>query len=131
VIQTDHFDYANYAGCIALIDGDTSENGCAAKYQAYAYCLESVCFPCARSVADHRACFDEATFADCSAYRADDVCARDPKYAICNSYASYAETTVALGKLFCVTGPTTKPVEPRDAGSLSDAATAPDADDAD
>ena len=125
VIQSDHRLYPNYPGCVALLEGDESDTGCAAKLAAYLYCREAVCFACGATQSLHDACFVETDATECSAYRAADVCAAAPRYAVCDEYPSFAEGFLAMGKLFCVTG---LPTNGADAGGGLDSGQRPIAD---
>src|SRR6266536_581408 len=46
VIGWDKRWYANVGGCMALIDGDATENGCGAKHNALQTCRNAACANC-------------------------------------------------------------------------------------
>jgi hypothetical protein len=97
---------ANKAGCIALIDGDTSETSCGAKTQAADVCVYSSCLAaCVLPApdADFAACEKASRSGTCSAYVNNAACAQLPSYASC-FYASFREYYDAMVDLFCVSG---------------------------
>jgi hypothetical protein len=97
---------ANRAGCIALIDGDTSETGCGASTQAADICVFAACIAaCAPQApeADLSACENAAINGPCSAYSNKAACAQLPRYASC-LYSNFSEYYNAMTNLFCVSG---------------------------
>ncbi len=92
---------ANVAGCVALVDGDTSSTGCGAKYQAWDACVIDACDYCPPGT--FTSCSTVARTTTCGAYEAAAQCANDPKYAICHqtTFESYFTT---FGAMFCAAG---------------------------
>jgi len=56
---------SNVPGCMALIDGDTSSTGCAAKYQAYFACVDDAC---------GQSCISHEQYSECTNRAASDMC---------------------------------------------------------
>ena len=111
---------ANRAGCVALIDGDTSETGCGAKTQAADVCVYTACdAACTPPVADadFTACQMAARNGACSAYVNKAACAQLPRYASCISYSSFRDYYDAMVDLFCVSGPAGSTAEGGAAGA--------------
>lgn len=97
----------NISGCIAEVDGDTSESGCGAKDQAYSDCLRAACESSCwlnKPDAAYADCRTKAAAGACHAEQLADVCAKSPKYAVCNNYPVFGDYFTAIGSLFCVTG---------------------------
>jgi hypothetical protein len=97
---------ANQAGCLALVDGDSSATGCGAKRQAAELCVYTACnTACARPVSNEvvGACDSAAQSDACSAYFSEAACALSPRYAACD-YTSAADYFTAMADLFCVSG---------------------------
>jgi hypothetical protein len=98
---------ANLAGCIALIDGDSSDAGCGAKYEAYQFCKIDACETnCpvdstnAASFTAFNNCEDDAGGTVCAAITAAATCGADAKYARCK-FASYEAYIVGIGNIMC------------------------------
>jgi hypothetical protein len=89
----------NIGGCMALIDGDLSANGCAAQYEAWQSCQIAACSYCPGGT--YTSCATPAQTTQCGPYQAAaSQCASDPAYAGC--FGSSFETAFeALGALFC------------------------------
>jgi hypothetical protein len=98
---------ANRAGCIALIDGDSSATGCGAKTQAAGVCenfaCSASCTPQASS-ANFAACEMASFSGTCTDYFSKAACAQLPRYASCE-YSTFADNYNAMADLFCVSGP--------------------------
>jgi hypothetical protein len=97
---------------LALVDGDTSADGCASRYQAYYQCLDAVCMQNCSAYADYEGCSTVAATGVCAPYLRAAACRLKPIYAICTKYETFDEYFFAIGSAFCV--------EPVDAGVLSD-----------
>jgi hypothetical protein len=99
---------ANRAGCIALVDGDSSATGCGANTQAADVCRYSACIAaCTPSVSDtaFSTCERAAESGACIAYFSKAACAQLPRYASCD-YSDFPAYYTAMADLFCVSGPT-------------------------
>ena len=101
----EQFSRANQAGCIALVDGDTSATGCGAKRQLALSCIEA---SCARTCSINRSriawetCQQEAALTQCRKYVESASCYK-PEYAKC-FHAFFKDYFVETGKQFCVSG---------------------------
>ena len=98
---------ANRAGCIALVDGDSSATGCGAKTQAADVCQYTACLAaCTAPVsnADFAACEKTARNGACRAYVDQAACSQLPRYASC-SYSDFSEYYRAMADLFCPSEP--------------------------
>jgi hypothetical protein len=107
---------ANRAGCIALVDGDSSATGCGASTQAAQVCQNAACLAACTlqvSSADFIACEIATINGACSAYFSKATCAQLPRYASCE-YPTFATSYSAMADLFCVTG---LPVSPGAGGA--------------
>jgi hypothetical protein len=87
----------NRAGCIALIDGDSSPTSCAAKLQAFESCSINACLVCPYQ---YVACSAIANTSVCKSFAADAQCANNAKYSVCNA-GSLDMNFKALGRMFC------------------------------
>ena len=100
----------NIAGCIANSEGDTTKDGCGAKYQAANDCADESCVNCddsdaaalkAKNACIQKAltstCQDQATAADCANALLD----TGGKAEQCNGGNSFEEAAAILGKLWC------------------------------
>ena len=94
---------ANRAGCIALIDGDSSATGCGARRQAAEMCMYTTCLAVCTSDATATACENTAENGPCSTYFSQAACAELPRYASCE-YSDFTEYYSAMADLFCVSG---------------------------
>ena len=126
---------ANISGCMAIVDGDTSDTGCAAKVQAAALCNDTACSAnCPIDSTDqttltasfkaYNTCEREAaaTGGVCAAENAAAApCQNDAKYSACKA-SSFEGYLLQIGNIICASG------NAADAGS--DASDASDADDA-
>ena len=126
---------ANISGCMALVDGDTSNTGCAAKVQAAALCNDAACSAnCpidstsqttltasfnAYNSCERKAAATGGVCADENAAAA--PCQNDSRYAACKA-SSFEGYLLQIGNIICASGNVS------DAGS--DASDASDADDA-
>lgn len=127
----------NYSGCMALIDGDLSETGCAAKVQAAANCENAACAEnCPldnsstaaenASVNAFNACTSKADDVVCdSEIRLASYCASDAKYDACNFGNGFEAYAIGIANLMCASGIVT------DAGIADASDDASDAADAD
>jgi hypothetical protein len=93
---------ANVGGCIALTDGDVSEDGCGARQAASVECTQAACQSCGADT--YLDCKTAARDTVCAPYAAASACARHPRYARCTEYASYADYFLAIGEIFCNDG---------------------------
>lgn len=94
----------NVGGCIALLDGDTSETSCGARRQAVDLCFQSVCEEaCTDDVEGIPDCFTEA-YPACKRYADAASCSLLPQYSLCAGYTTYPEFVLALGNVFCGSG---------------------------
>jgi hypothetical protein len=92
---------ANVGGCMALIDGDLSANGCGAKYEAWLSCQIAACSYCPEGT--YVSCAVPAQSGACGAYEAAaKQCASDPKYSTCTSQPTFEAYFTTLGAMFCV-----------------------------
>jgi hypothetical protein len=97
---------ANVAGCISVIDGDFSDAGCGAKYQAYQFCKVDACETncpvdtTAASFTAYNNCQNDAGGTVCAAETTAASCGTDPKYARCK-FASYEAYIVGIGNIMC------------------------------
>jgi hypothetical protein len=97
---------ANRAGCIALVDGDSSASGCGARAQASDVCEYTACLAActlAAPEADFLKCEQAARSGPCSLYFNKAACVQLPRYASC-AYADFGAYYQAMADLFCVTG---------------------------
>jgi hypothetical protein len=94
----------NASGCIALVDGNLTANGCAAKHQATFQCWEAACLDQCSSNDAMMACQAAASSSVCKTYVNNEECSASPAFAICGGYASYKEYFLAYGRMFCSTG---------------------------
>jgi hypothetical protein len=108
---------SNISGCMAIVDGDTSENGCAVRYQAYEECLRAACLGC-QSFESFRSCETAAGREACFPFWQAAGCSAKPIYNVCRSYSTFDEYFFAMAQVFCVSGP--------DAGTTDAGAIGPD-----
>jgi len=101
----------NTAGCIALVDGDGGEDGCAAKIQAASACNDAACSQCLPFDA-YAKCKEGAMGTVCRPFYLDSVCLRRPAHAICTEWPTSADFFLAAGKFFCGTPPVAPIVDP-------------------
>jgi hypothetical protein len=96
----------NTGGCIALLQGDSSETSCGARRQAADLCFSAVCeSACAATGYNgYSACIQQAS-ATCKRYVDPAACSLLPQYARCTSYTSFADAVAAVTDVFCVSGP--------------------------
>jgi hypothetical protein len=95
---------ANVGGCIALLDGDSSETSCGARRQAVDICYQMVCEEAC--VSDYEGipdCFKKA-YPACKRYADAASCSLLPQYSVCSGYTTYPEFVAALGDVFCGSG---------------------------
>lgn len=89
----------NIGGCMALVDGDKSANGCGAKYEAWESCEIAACSYCPEGT--YESCAVPVESGACSAYEsAAKQCYADSQYAVCKqtTFESYFTT---YGAMFC------------------------------
>jgi hypothetical protein len=108
---------ANISGCIGIVDGDTSDTGCAAKYQVYEECLTAACEGC-QAFESYTSCKDAAGQGVCRSYWQAATCSSKPLYNICRSYSTFDEYFFAMAQIFCLSGPDGGTTI--DAGSIAD-----------
>jgi len=125
VIGWDKRWYANVGGCMALIDGDATENGCGAKHNALQTCRNAACANCTTDSA-FDACWRQAGSTVCKSYDDDAVCDTSPEYGPCTDSMSFGEYFNWLGELFCSTGFGISPDAGSDGGAVPDAMTSDD-----
>jgi hypothetical protein len=110
----------NTGGCIALVDGDTSEGGCGARDDALRTCVDEACIDECATYDSFSQCATVAAKGVCRPYANGAVCWRRPVYAICTAYSTSREYFLAYGGLFCtegfpgVAGPDGGPSDPAD-----------------
>ena len=95
---------ANEAGCISLVDGDDSPNGCGAKLQASQQCSAASCAQCSANRDAYNDCWDQTFSSTCVFVHTDAVCWRRPIYAVCTRYNTFQESFAAMARIFCVDG---------------------------
>jgi hypothetical protein len=88
----------NGGGCVALIDGDLTANGCGAKYEAWLSCQIAACSYCAPGT--YESCAVPAQSTTCAAYQTAAQCAQDSKYSVCFQ-GSFETLFTAVGAIFC------------------------------
>jgi hypothetical protein len=104
IVVDDHW-LANLGGCEALVDGDSSPDGCGARVQADSICEYEACInACASDAtqADFDACRSAAKIA-CGQYRSKISCSGLPQYTACHQM-SFADYFTTMGDLFCGSG---------------------------
>jgi hypothetical protein len=94
---------ANTPGCIALTDGDQTENGCGARLQAATACSDAACEGCGYPT-PYIDCLQQADHGACRGYWLDTGCASQPEYAICNEYATSKDYFIGTARFFCASG---------------------------
>jgi hypothetical protein len=117
------FEYGNFAGCLALLTGDQSSNGCGALQQAARVCTEMACTgPSCPALTPYELdriaqCVTDATGSVCASYQtaelacvADLVNAGGPsadavRYCSQATYGDEGAFYRALGVVFCVSPP--------------------------
>jgi hypothetical protein len=110
--------HSNVPGCLALVDGDTSSNGCGARYQAYEQCLDAACMQNCASYDDYTSCSTVAALGVCAPFLRAAVCRLRPAYAPCMNYIVFDEFFFATARAFCIL--------PIDAGTGDDSGASPD-----
>jgi hypothetical protein len=95
---------ANEAGCISLVDGDDSPDGCGAKYQALLQCSAASCAGCSANSDEYSDCWNRTFSSTCVFFQTDAVCWRKPIYSICTRYNTFQESFAAMARIFCVDG---------------------------
>jgi hypothetical protein len=90
----------NTAGCIALVDGDTSMSGCAARVQAASACYDAACEGC-EPFDSYVQCREQAPSTACRAYYLDGVCLLRPVYSSCTAYVTNRDYFLGAARLFC------------------------------
>jgi hypothetical protein len=94
---------SNTSGCIALLDGNASANGCGARVQASSTCYDAACDGCT-PIDAYVKCRQKAAETSCRQYYLDAVCVLRPEYASCTEYATNQEYFVSAARLFCASG---------------------------
>lgn len=97
---------ANVGGCIALLDGDTSDTSCGALAQAAEVCQYRGCLTtCNRSTNTAWVhCLEQAENGVCADFFNAAACSELPKYAQCH-WGDWHEFFSQYGDLFCGSGP--------------------------
>jgi hypothetical protein len=90
----------NTAGCIVLVDGDTSAMSCGSRVQAASACYDAACDGCQPFDA-YIQCREQALVTVCRSYYLDAVCILRPAYSSCTAYAVNEDYFLAAGRLFC------------------------------
>lgn len=94
---------ANTPGCVALTDGDQTENGCGVRLQAATACYDAACEGCGYAT-PYVDCRQQAAEVVCRGYRLDTGCASQPEYAICTGYATSKDVFTGTARFFCASG---------------------------
>ncbi len=135
LISTGGVAYANVAGCIALLTGDTSDTGCGAKEWASTDCVDDAC-KANCPVTDQASfqlydqCTKQAGAASCKQY-ADAQCDLSDAgsvYDICVNHQAFADYYTAIAPVFC--GGYSADAGPPDGGSDASGDASDDASDA-
>ena len=90
----------NTAGCIALVDGDSSASGCGARVQAASACYDAACDGC-QPFDSYIQCREQALGTVCRPHYLDAVCLLRPAYSGCTAYVINEEYFKAIARLFC------------------------------
>jgi hypothetical protein len=90
----------NTAGCIALVDGDSSASGCGARVQAASGCYDAACAGC-QPFDSYIQCREQALSTVCRSYYLDAVCLLRPVYSGCTAYVINQDYFMAAARLFC------------------------------
>jgi hypothetical protein len=90
----------NTAGCIALVDGDTTASGCGARVQAASACYDAACEGC-EPFTSYVQCREQAPSTVCRPHYLDAVCVLRPLYSTCTAYAVNQDYFMASARLFC------------------------------
>ncbi len=114
LIQIGGVDYANIAGCIAIVTGDTSSTGCGAKDQAVTDCETLACQANCPAVTDtpsfteYTNCTTAADSAVCASYVSGECNLQDAgadgsaaAYATCENHSSFEDYYNAMAVVFC------------------------------
>jgi hypothetical protein len=107
----------NISACLAMVDGDKTSTGCAAKYEAAMQCQAQSCYgSCAgQPFSVFSVCLSSAWNTTCSSYVSAAVCRKALKYDVC-WHDTFPEYLRAYALMFCSTVP--------DAGPAPDGASA-------
>ena len=108
----------NTSGCIALLDGDVSADGCGAKVQAASECYDAACAGC-MPAESFLACRQRAPETVCRPYYLDSICLWRPAYASCTEYSTNEEYFRSAARRFCGDGATTASVPRHSDGVLA------------
>ncbi|MGH7286069.1 MAG: hypothetical protein ACRELY_31495 [Polyangiaceae bacterium] len=131
----------NYPGCVAIVDGDFSDNGCAAKQQAISDCQDTACSDTcpidnstsqteSDSIAALDACENQSIKSVCASAFTAARCDFG-KYAQCSIGNTFEDEVVGVANFMCASG-TVEDAGIMDAGNdATDAADISDAADAD
>jgi hypothetical protein len=114
LIQIGGVDYANIAGCIAILTGDVSSTGCGAKNQAVTDCETLACSSSCPAVTDQTSfteytdCTTAADSAVCASYVTAECDLQDAgtdgsaaAYATCENQASFEDYYNTMAVVFC------------------------------
>jgi hypothetical protein len=93
----------NDAGCIALVEGNTTATGCGAKVQALDMCMEQACASaCTRAQwSVFVQCRNTAAKTVCAAYTDAALCRTHPQFYVCEAYADFESYFVSIALQFC------------------------------
>jgi hypothetical protein len=115
---------ANVGGCIALLDGDSSDDSCGARTQAAGVCQFSACVAACPDTpvpeAEWSACLSSARTGACAEYVDVAGCVALPRYARCQ-YPTFQEFFNGMGDLFCGAGPPSAPSQGGEGGAGGEA----------
>jgi hypothetical protein len=107
---------SNVAGCMAIVDADTSDKGCSSKYQVYEECLNAACLGC-QAFESFSACKRQAGQETCLPFWQAAVCSTNPRYNLCRNYSTFDEYYFAMARIFCVSPDAGTPLDAGNAGS--------------
>jgi hypothetical protein len=99
----------NFAGCVSLVDRDTSAASCGAALQGWDACSERACQDVCTDIGTPQghaaavACLRLSSTTTCDAYRQAAQCAQDIKYSSC-FFVNFESAFRGLGQIFCAAG---------------------------
>jgi hypothetical protein len=93
---------ANIGGCMALVGGNLSTNGCGATYAAWQDCYVAACDTCPEGT--FTSCATPAQTGVCGAYQAAAMsCFNQAQYSPCKQ-TTFETYFTAFGAMFCASG---------------------------
>jgi hypothetical protein len=98
--------FTNIAGCIALVDGDSSATGCGAAYQTFQECDDAACNACTTSTT-YDQCEAVADFGVCQTYAQATMCSQANEYDGC-FFADFESYFRGIGQFFCAAASPTR-----------------------